>query len=319
VHSLVIWNGQDWVNLSPTPLTGTVTHLQSLQSDLMVGGTSLALAGAPQAGILRWNQLDSAWTLTTGLSGTLRSMTFGANQLYASANNIHRFDPGTNAWTSLVGSPFTGKIIADSQGRWIHATGYLPDLGITGCGRVSLGVPLLDRQPENAVVRRGDPVGFSVDVLTQRSASDTLTNRTTYLWRRDGVNLTNGTTPHGSIISSATGPWLRINNAQTQDQGVYDCVVTAVCSGSPAPTGSITTSQATLTVTIPICDSVDFNNDGLIFDPTDVDAFFSVFSEGPCIPALATCNDVDFNNDGSVFDPKDIDAFLSVFGEGPCF
>jgi len=67
-----------------------------------------------------------------------------------------------------------------------------------------------------------------------------------------------------------------------------------------------------------VCDSVDFNNDGSLFDPTDVDAFLSIFSEGPCIPALATCNDVDFNNDGSLFDPTDIDAFLSVFSEGPC-
>jgi hypothetical protein len=31
------------------------------------------------------------------------------------------------------------------------------------------------------------------------------------------------------------------------------------------------------------CDDIDFNNDGSIFDPTDIDAFFSVFSEGPCI------------------------------------
>jgi hypothetical protein len=69
----------------------------------------------------------------------------------------------------------------------------------------------------------------------------------------------------------------------------------------------------------PRCDSVDFNNDGSSFDPTDIDAFLSVFSEGPCIPASATCNDVDFNNDGSLFDPQDIDAFLSVFSEGPCF
>jgi hypothetical protein len=69
----------------------------------------------------------------------------------------------------------------------------------------------------------------------------------------------------------------------------------------------------------PVCDSVDFNNDGSIIDPQDVDAFFSVFSEGPCIPASATCNDVDFNNDGSIFDPQDVDAFFSVFSEGPCF
>jgi hypothetical protein len=68
----------------------------------------------------------------------------------------------------------------------------------------------------------------------------------------------------------------------------------------------------------PTCDPIDFNNDGSVFDPTDIDAFLSVFSEGPCIPATATCNDIDFNNDGSLFDPCDVDAFLVVFSEGPC-
>jgi hypothetical protein len=67
-----------------------------------------------------------------------------------------------------------------------------------------------------------------------------------------------------------------------------------------------------------LCDSIDFNNDTSFFDPTDIDAFLSVFSEGPCIPEEATCNDIDFNNDGSLFDPCDIDAFLLVFSEGPC-
>lgn len=66
------------------------------------------------------------------------------------------------------------------------------------------------------------------------------------------------------------------------------------------------------------CDGVDFNNDGSSFDPGDIDAFLSVFSEGPCIPETAVCNDVDFNNDGSLFDPCDLDAFLVVFSEGPC-
>jgi hypothetical protein len=49
-----------------------------------------------------------------------------------------------------------------------------------------------------------------------------------------------------------------------------------------------------------------------------VDALLSVFSEGPCIPASATCGSVDFNGDGSLFDPCDIDAFLLAFSEGPC-
>ncbi len=66
------------------------------------------------------------------------------------------------------------------------------------------------------------------------------------------------------------------------------------------------------------CDSIDVNNDTAFFDPTDIDAFLSVFSEGPCVPATATCNDIDFNNDGSLFDPCDIDSFLLVFSEGPC-
>jgi hypothetical protein len=66
------------------------------------------------------------------------------------------------------------------------------------------------------------------------------------------------------------------------------------------------------------CDSIDFNNDGIRFDPTDIDAFFSVFSEGQCIPSTTSCNDVDFNNDGSIFDPCDVDSFIRVFSEGPC-
>jgi outer membrane protein assembly factor BamB len=81
-----------------------------------------------------------------------------------------------------------------------------------------------------------------------------------------------------------------------------------------ASTGTILRAYRTAAT----CNDIDFNNDGSTFDPTDIDAFFSVFSEGPCIPATATCNDIDFNNDGSLFDPCDIDSFLLAFSEGPC-
>ncbi len=66
------------------------------------------------------------------------------------------------------------------------------------------------------------------------------------------------------------------------------------------------------------CDSIDFNNDGVTFDPQDFDALLSVYAEGPCIPQTANCNDIDFNNDGISFDPCDIESFLSVLAEGPC-
>ncbi len=68
----------------------------------------------------------------------------------------------------------------------------------------------------------------------------------------------------------------------------------------------------------PTCDSIDFNNDTSLFDPQDIDAFLSVYSEGPCVPASAACNDIDFNNDTSVFDPCDINSFLVMYSEGPC-
>ncbi|MFO0858303.1 MAG: hypothetical protein U0640_13220 [Phycisphaerales bacterium] len=66
------------------------------------------------------------------------------------------------------------------------------------------------------------------------------------------------------------------------------------------------------------CDSIDFNNDTSLFDPQDIEAFLSVYSEGACVPANATCNDIDFNNDTSVFDPCDINSFLVMYSEGPC-
>ncbi|MFO0856376.1 MAG: hypothetical protein U0640_03345 [Phycisphaerales bacterium] len=68
----------------------------------------------------------------------------------------------------------------------------------------------------------------------------------------------------------------------------------------------------------PTCNDIDFNNDTSLFDPQDIDAFLSVYAEGPCIPDTQTCDDIDFNNDTSVFDPCDIDSFLLVFAEGPC-
>ncbi len=64
------------------------------------------------------------------------------------------------------------------------------------------------------------------------------------------------------------------------------------------------------------CNDIDFNNDGSLFDPLDIDDFLSVYSEGPC--STSNCDSIDFNNDLSTFDPQDVDAFLSVFSEGPC-
>ncbi len=84
--------------------------------------------------------------------------------------------------------------------------------------------------------------------------------------------------------------------------------------------GSVGAGQISFVCVEPptICNDIDFNNDGASFDPQDIDALFSVFSEGPCLPANANCDDLDFNNDGSIFDPCDVNSFLTAFAEGPC-
>jgi hypothetical protein len=91
--------------------------------------------------------------------------------------------------------------------------------------------------------------------------------------------------------------------------------------GTRTPPGSTVEHFVSFVATIlppGVCDDIDFNRDGNRFDPLDIEAFLSVFSEGPCLPIGASCRDIDFNNDGSLFDPEDVDAFFLVFSEGPC-
>ena len=131
-----------------------------------------------------------------------------------------------------------------------------------------------------------------------------------YQWLQNGVPLSNGTLPDGTVVSGATSATLTLSNVSSAVSGTYACVATNSC-------GSQQSWDASVSVGVQ-CDSIDFNNDTSVFDPIDIDAFLSVFSEGPCIPDTATCSDIDFNNDGSSFDPCDIDTFLKVFSEGPC-
>lgn len=62
---------------------------------------------------------------------------------------------------------------------------------------------------------------------------------------------------------------------------------------------------------------LDYNNDGNI-DPSDIDAYFSILGEGPCISSLGvdatSCDSLDFNSDGNI-DPADVDEYFAVLGE----
>jgi hypothetical protein len=64
------------------------------------------------------------------------------------------------------------------------------------------------------------------------------------------------------------------------------------------------------------CDSIDFNNDGLFPDDSDLVDFLSVLAGGGC--SQSSCNDIDFNNDGLFPDDSDLLALLTVLAGGEC-
>jgi hypothetical protein len=67
----------------------------------------------------------------------------------------------------------------------------------------------------------------------------------------------------------------------------------------------------------PLCDTVDFNGDGLFPDTQDITDFIFVYGGGPC-PTGTLCGDIDYNNDGLFPDTLDISALISVFAGGDC-
>jgi|GEM_PF-1061650 len=139
--------------------------------------------------------------------------------------------------------------------------------------------------------------GFPIPAGQYRVTNSTATNQALYCTPVAGVG-------------NACLPGAAVSAFEYHFELLPDCVA-PFCEPEPDP------SQCPVLPTF-LCDPIDFNNDGASFDPEDVDAFLSVYSEGPCIPATAICNDVDFNNDGSGVDPCDIDAFLLMMSEGPC-
>jgi hypothetical protein len=72
-----------------------------------------------------------------------------------------------------------------------------------------------------------------------------------------------------------------------------------------------------LRIEVPLCDSIDFNNDGLFPDDNDLVDFLAVLAGGACSND-PNCNDIDFNNDGLFPDDNDLVTFLTVLAGGSC-
>ncbi|MFN0011750.1 MAG: immunoglobulin domain-containing protein, partial [Phycisphaerales bacterium] len=93
----------------------------------------------------------------------------------------------------------------------------------------------------------------------------------TYQWRKDGMDLVDGPTGSGSIISGATSPTLTLGGTRPDDAGDYDCVITNTCGGA-------TTEAAAFSVCV-----TEYNCDGSL-NPDDLGDYITDYYTTPHIP-----------------------------------
>jgi spore coat protein A len=123
----------------------------------------------------------------------------------------------------------------------------------------------------------------------------------TFRWQRNGVDLSDGPTPSGSMISGSNTSVLVITGIAQADAGTYTCVATNTC----ASTSSI---NAALTIGECVPCPADFNQDGGV-DGSDIEAFFLTWETGSPL--------ADVNQDGGT-DGADIETFFVAWEAGGC-
>jgi hypothetical protein len=130
----------------------------------------------------------------------------------------------------------------------------------------------------------------------------------TYRLYKNGVEITDDL---GGRLEGLGEPEFVLNNFTSDDTGYYKIEFENECGSGDF--------QFFATPFEGECFDIDFNNDGVAPDITDIDDFLSVYGGGPCSTEPGVlCDPIDFNNDGVVPDVTDIEALIRVFGGGPC-
>ncbi|HYE02280.1 MAG TPA: hypothetical protein VD963_03490, partial [Phycisphaerales bacterium] len=214
------------------------------------------------------------------------------------AAGIARWDGA--AWHALVEPPAQVSApaffsLAEHQGELVLGGNVVMIAGAPAYAwvRWTSGAPFIARHPVPLDAFESAAAEFSVAVTATGSVVPA------YQWRRDGLALTDGPTPHGSILSGATSPTLVVANLAGDDAGEYDVVVTSPC-------GEATSAPAALAVRPAFCAS-DFDADGVI-GTGDVSAFLAQWFADVAVGGLAA----DFDGSGAVATP-DISAFLAAW------
>lgn len=290
------YDGTTFVRLGTDVDTPIITAIAPSQAEILVAGTDR---------VTRWTGL--AWQALGAFPGSgIRSIANHQGTLYAGLNYIGapnlaplmRWD-GTN-WTPAISNlppragvahPISTISSMVSDGDILHLVGqfdYLGRLSYDSWARFSTQAPQIAIQPQDAAARVGTRARISVRLTRPEDPS------VSYRWRRDGVELSNGVTPQGSVISGATSPFLAISLATPQDGGVYDVTIASPCGST------LESTPATLQI---ICPS-DWDANGEV-EPVDIRSFLDDYRAG----------EGDFDGNGET-EPVDIRFFFDAYRAG---
>lgn len=199
--------------------------------------------------------------------------------------------PGTSGAWNNVAPATTSSVINDPLGSWNIAS--QPDgpyqVRVTAsdsCGQTT------DLAARNVIVDNTPPIASITDPMNCQTVGGIVVIRGTAFdaniagW---SLQVTGGASHNWTTIATGTSNIingvLAAFNTTTQPKCAY-AVRLIVNDRSITGCGSGVQSREFVT-TIDIaqpgqCDDIDFNNDGGVFDPEDINAFLRVYSEGPC-------------------------------------
>jgi hypothetical protein len=287
--ALAKWNGSRWARVGPELSGGGPTQvnaLATLDGKLFVGGSFASGGSMPLTNLAFFSQ-DTGWVAVgDGLGQGLGGFT-----ALASPKSLQAF-----AGELIVGGDFTAQ------------SSYNPVLQSTTPGttvRAFFARWSPTGTPWSTARITSTPACNADLALTARLATGYgSTPATSYRWTRNGVPLEDS-----ARIAGAATPNLLIRAATADDSGTYACLVQTACG-----TTSLARGVPVTIVCAAACDSIDFNNDGLFPDDTDLIEFLRVLAGGGC----SDCSDLDFNNDGLFPDDSDLIDFLRVLAGGEC-
>jgi len=299
------WDGQSWHEMGSLP---SAFSAFAIYNNELYGAGKLSISGVSYY-LAKWT--GSQWQPIPGpLQGSgYALLNYQGNLIVGGETSsgaiiLHKWN-GTTLSEFVTGLKPSGKVYALAEDHNELVVGG--DISLTVNSIQSNffarwspdGIPWIAEHPEPASANCGRSLSFTA------APALGYTKYTKYQWRRNAVNLANGTTPSGTVISGATTLSLSLANVSPTDTGNFDCVITSTTPSCPA----VTTNPALATI---LCCPADFSGD-LLVDDTDFQTFIVAYNALECTPVCPA----DLNHDNIVED-ADFQLFVQAYNALIC-